>query len=241
LEVPAIANPIFEYSGLELEVMSVAKNYRNYWMSKVPSVPRDSCVLEVGAGIGSNVNQLLELFSRINLIEPDKNQEIILREKFRRQLKSGSIKIYSGYEQIPQTDKYDLILYIDVLEHIEDDSAEIKLASLRLKENGYLFVVVPAFQALFSEYDRKLSHYRRYDRKKLIALISTNLEIKSLFFIDSIGLIGVSLNRILHNTNLSRTAVKIWDGLLVPFSVILDRFIVKHRFGKSLILVARKR
>ena len=232
--------PNFEYSGGELEVMSIAHNYRRYWMSKIPSLPSDSHVLEVGAGIGSNVVQLLEMFNKVSLIEPDKGQEAILREKFKDQVMTSKLVIRSGYHEMLSSDKFDLILYIDVLEHIESDLAEIQLASSKLQPNGRLFLVVPAFQALFSNYDRKLSHYRRYSKKNLRGVTPSNLEVESLFFLDSVGLLGVVLNRILHTTSLSLVAVRVWDVILIPVSIVLDRFIFKHRFGKSLVLIAKK-
>jgi hypothetical protein len=235
-----MTTPNFEYSGEELEVMSIAHNYRRYWMSKIPSLPRDSHVLEVGAGIGSNVLQLLEMFNKVSLIEPDKDQEAILREKFKDQVITSKLDIYSDYQEMLTSDKFDLILYIDVLEHIETDLAEIQLASSKMQSNGRLFLVVPAFQALFSNYDRKLSHHRRYSKKNLRGVIPSNLEVESLFFLDSVGLLGVTLNRILHNTNLSLFAVRVWDLILIPISKVLDRFIFKHSFGKSLVLIARK-
>lgn len=232
--------PSFEYSGEELEAMSIAHNYRQYWMSKIPSLPSDSNILEVGAGIGSNVAQLLEKFNRVSLIEPDTGQEAILREKFKGHLTTNRVDIYSGYQEILSSDNFDLILYIDVLEHIENDLSELRLASSKLKPNGRLFIVVPAFQALFSNYDKKLSHYRRYSKEKLRRVTPRNLQVESIFFLDSVGLLGVVLNRILFNTNLNLFAVRIWDTILIPISIILDRFIFKHRFGKSLVLIAKK-
>ncbi len=228
----------FQYSGLELEIMSIATNYREYWLSRIPNLPRGARVLEVGAGIGSNVQDLLERFDNISLIEPDVSQFSQLQKKFGAHLLEKSVQIYSGYHQIPRSEKFDLILYIDVLEHIEDDFAEIRIASRSLVENGHLFVMVPAFQALFSNYDRKLSHYRRYSKQRLREVASENLEIKSLIFMDSIGLFGVVINRILQNENLNRASVLFWDRVLIPFSRFLDRSIVKHRFGKSLLLIA---
>jgi hypothetical protein len=236
-----MTTPNFEYSGEELEVMSLAHNYRRYWMSKLPSLPIDSHVLEVGAGIGSNVVQLLEMFNKVSLIEPDKGQEAILRDKFKNQVKTGKLDIYSGYHEMLSSDKFDLILYIDVLEHIESDLIELQLASSKLQSDGRLFLVVPAFQALFSNYDRKLSHHRRYSKKSLRCVTPSNLEIESLFFLDSVGLLGVALNRILHNTNLSQVVVRVWDVILIPVSKVLDHFIFKHSFGKSIVLIAKKK
>ena len=53
---------------------------------------------------------------------------------------------------------YDTILYLDVLEHIEDHEKEILKAFGSLKKNGYLVINVPAFQFLYSDFDKHVGH-----------------------------------------------------------------------------------
>ena len=60
--------------------------------------------------------------------------------------------------------EYDTILYLHVLEHIENDQDEIREAEKRLKKGGHLLIMVPAHQKIYSNLDRAVGHYRRYER-----------------------------------------------------------------------------
>lgn len=61
----------------------------------------------------------------------------------------------------------DIILLMDVIEHIDDVDAFMLSILPKLKSGGYLFVTVPAHQYLFSVHDVFLKHYRRYNTAML--------------------------------------------------------------------------
>jgi 2-polyprenyl-3-methyl-5-hydroxy-6-metoxy-1,4-benzoquinol methylase len=68
--------------------------------------------------------------------------------------------------------QYDLVLMLDVLEHVEDDLATLReAASDLLKPGGWMLLSVPASQALFSRHDGLLGHKRRYAPARLRALV----------------------------------------------------------------------
>jgi 2-polyprenyl-3-methyl-5-hydroxy-6-metoxy-1,4-benzoquinol methylase len=72
----------------------------------------------------------------------------------------------------PQT-TFDLILMLDVLEHIQDDEATLnEVATTWLKPGGWLLLSVPAWQGLFSDHDEMLGHQRRYAPAALHALVN---------------------------------------------------------------------
>ncbi len=56
----------------------------------------------------------------------------------------------------------ELVLFLDVLEHVADDARFVEEYAKKLKSGTYVAVTVPAFQFLFSGHDRFLEHYRRY-------------------------------------------------------------------------------
>jgi 2-polyprenyl-3-methyl-5-hydroxy-6-metoxy-1,4-benzoquinol methylase len=70
-----------------------------------------------------------------------------------------------------QKRKYDVILMMDVLEHIEDDSAILREIKSHLKPDGILLLSVPAYQFLWSNHDNLNMHYRRYNRNSLQKVI----------------------------------------------------------------------
>jgi SAM-dependent methyltransferase len=75
-------------------------------------------------------------------------------------------------DNIPFTDKYDLILMLDVLEHLDDDAQALLKLDLRLKPGGWLLITVPAYQFLWSEHDDINHHKRRYVLKGLKQVVS---------------------------------------------------------------------
>ncbi len=68
---------------------------------------------------------------------------------------------------------FDVILLMDVLEHIEDDRAALRQAYEKLKPGGHLFITVPAFSFLWSHHDEVLGHYRRYTISGLRKLVTS--------------------------------------------------------------------
>jgi hypothetical protein len=67
---------------------------------------------------------------------------------------------------------FDGVLMLDVIEHVEDDAAFVDdVVTSLLSPDGWLLVSVPAYQALFSDHDRMLKHYRRYSPGQLRAVL----------------------------------------------------------------------
>ncbi|MDR2194097.1 MAG: class I SAM-dependent methyltransferase [Treponema sp.] len=75
--------------------------------------------------------------------------------------------------------QYDIIIMMDVLEHVADDAVFIKEIERKLKDADprYLIITVPAFQHLFSTHDVFLKHYRRYEKSSLEKLIVSNVSL----------------------------------------------------------------
>jgi len=65
----------------------------------------------------------------------------------------------------------DVILLMDVLEHVEDDGGLLARLLAPLRPGALAVVSVPALTALYSSWDRHLGHYRRYDRRTLTAAV----------------------------------------------------------------------
>jgi hypothetical protein len=133
--------------------------------------------------------------------------------------------------------RFDTILYIDVLEHIEDDRGEMSRAAELLAPRGTLIVLSPAFQLLFSEFDRSVGHYRRYTRASLAAVMPASLRQLRLRYIDSVGFMASLANRALLRQELpSRRQIALWDRVMIPASRVLDPLLA-HSFGRSVLAV----
>tara|TARA_B100001287_G_C22629128_1_gene504138 strand:- start:545 stop:1234 length:690 start_codon:yes stop_codon:yes gene_type:complete len=224
-----------QYDGFELEHFDSASNFRRYQISFIKKFLVGS-LLEVGAGKGGLATKYMDLSNDITLIEPDKKLFNFLKKKFKK--KKLSIQNIS-INKIKR--KFDVIMYFDVLEHIKRDLQEIKLASKKLNKNGYLIFSVPAFQIFYSDFDRLVGHFKRYNKNDFLQFSKKNdLEITKLVYYDSIGFLFLILNKIFSlKQNNIKSKVFLWN-LLIPISKILD-ILTFNTFGKSLLCVFKKK
>ncbi|MEZ0535998.1 class I SAM-dependent methyltransferase [Caldicellulosiruptoraceae bacterium PP1] len=75
-------------------------------------------------------------------------------------------------EEVELKEQYDVVLVLDVLEHLQDDNVIKKFIDNNLKDDGIAIITVPANPKLFNEHDIKCGHYRRYTKNDLIKLLS---------------------------------------------------------------------
>lgn len=215
----------------------LAKNWRSYQLSLIKKYV-DNKILEIGPGGGEIIENFINEKNQITLIDNDLEMCGVLNEKFKN---NKNVNIFNSNIKFT-TQKYDTILYMDVIEHIEKDIDELNLACDRLTNNGKLVIVVPAFNFLFSDYDKDVGHYRRYEKKDFKNYIENkNLKIISLKYFDSLGFFILTLVK-LFNFKARGSAdfgIKLWN-LLVPVSRLFDKLFF-HRFGKSLICVIEKK
>ena len=84
-------------------------------------------------------------------------------------------------------------------------------------------------------------HYRRYSKQTLRAVVPNDIEIIKLAYLDCVGLLASLANKlILRQTEPTLKQIKVWDKFMIPISRKLDPAI-GYRFGKSILLVGRKR
>jgi hypothetical protein len=136
-------------------------------------------------------------------------------------------------------DCFDAIAYVDVLEHIPDDAAELARAAGHLAPGGRLAVVAPAHQWLYSPFDAAIGHHRRYTKGSLSGVVPTGLTPVTVRYLDAVGLLASAANRMLLRQRLpDRRQLALWDGLMVPLSRGLDP-LLGFRVGKSVLGVWR--
>jgi 2-polyprenyl-3-methyl-5-hydroxy-6-metoxy-1,4-benzoquinol methylase len=231
----------FNYSGTELDVFSLAVNWKDYWASNVKKFLGNN-VLEVGAGIGSNTKALSgNKECKWIALEPDSGFYCRMQDEQARGNLPGYISIQNGtIEKVSRKKLFDTILYIDVLEHIEDDILELSTAQSLLKVGGRIVIVAPAHNFLFTSFDKKIGHYRRYDKKMLSNVVPDNCSIEQLRYLDSVGLLASLANKLILNSDSpTEKQVLFWDRFLVKSSISLDR-LIRFSFGKSIVCIIKK-
>ena len=137
----------------------------------------ESNILDVGCGDTFVVSELQKRMPTSNFFAIDTAFSNEMINTFHQE----GISLFQNIDNLEsKIEKADLVLLMDVIEHIEDDKAFlIDLISKNYIKNDSLFLItVPAYQSLFSAHDVFLKHYRRYSRKQLInTLKSTGFEI----------------------------------------------------------------
>jgi len=228
------------YAGGELPLFAHAVRWKRYWSSLVRPHVRGR-VLEVGAGLGANTELLRQdREERWVCLEPDPELAGELRRRLARPLAEGRCEVVGGtLEDLDPARRFDAILYIDVLEHIEDDRGELARAAGRLEPGGSLVVLAPAHGFLYSPFDAAIGHYRRYDKASLLAAAPEVLEPVSLRYLDAAGLVLSLGNRLLLRRSLpTLRQILFWDRRVVPISCRLDP-LLGYRWGKTVLGVWR--
>jgi protein-L-isoaspartate O-methyltransferase len=225
----------FPYIGTELEAFSHARNWKRYLHRKMEQFIHGD-VLEVGTGIGNNTSLFSESpHSHWTCLEPDGELAERIPRVQNREVIVSTISSVAGR-------RFDSILYIDVLEHIEDDGGEMQQAYDCLKPGGHLVILVPAHQWLFSPMDTAIGHFRRYNRTNMTAAApkQTGAQLVTMDYLDSVGMAASLGNRLLLKASApSVKQIQFWDSYMVPISTAVDGMF-GHRIGKSLLAVWRK-
>jgi SAM-dependent methyltransferase len=219
------------YVGTELELFARARNWKSYVGASLLPYVRGR-VLDVGAGIGGNIRALTNpAVTEWVALEPDPRLAATIAE--RCTVMNGTL------ETIPETERFDTILYMDVLEHIADDREEIARATRLLAPGGCLIVLAPAHQFLFSPFDTAVGHFRRYSLKQLRALKPVRFRTEMCRLMDSVGFFASLANRaMLRQSAPSERQIAIWDRLMVRASRFVDP-LAGFRVGKSALMVWR--
>lgn len=231
----------YRYAGNELEIFSKAKNWKRYLASQVRPFIGGS-VLEVGAGIGKTTVPLHnENVERWTCLEPDEEFYRILLSLVETGGLPANCSVRNGtLYTLHEKETFDTILYIDVLEHIENDKDEWQRAKKHLKENGHLIILSPAFLFLYSAFDKTIGHFRRYKKNDLKKFSAASVSLVRLRYLDSAGFAASLVNRLfLKQAYPSRKQVAFWDAWLIPVSRLMDA-VFFYSFGKSILGVWRK-
>jgi len=220
-----------------LEAMNEAQWYNNWVFSFIKPFLRGE-ILEVGTGIG-NFAKMLAKRGTVTAIDID--------EEYVSGLQKSLKGINVGYGDVEKgkyffgNRKFDAIVSLNVVEHIKKDKIAIENMHKLLKKNGNLILLVPAHTTLFSNFDKKLGHFRRYsktDVKDLVGAVGfTNVNIRYLNWWGAIG--WFVFMKMTGRENMPRPPVKIFDVL--ARALLLPEKIITMPFGLSIVAIAQKK
>ena len=193
--------------------------------------------LEIGAGIGSFTDGYKKNIKNICLTEISDENLNILKKKYEN---NKNINIFEA--DLDKIDmKFNTIAHFNVLEHLEDDIGEIKKCLEKINKDGFLIILVPAHNKLYSNLDKAVGHYKRYEKIFFKNLKIENAELVKICYVDCIGYFLYLFNKLFFNkeTYPSKFKIFIWDKIFTPLTIVID-FITRYKFGKNLLCIYKK-
>ncbi|MGB3655481.1 MAG: class I SAM-dependent methyltransferase [Rivularia sp. (in: cyanobacteria)] len=211
------------------------------------NLPQNAQILEAGCGTGGNL-QMLSRHGQVSAMELEEVACQLANQRQVTQVKRGSLP-----DNIPFSLQYDLILILDVIEHLDDDLSALKALYYKLKPGGYLLITVPAYRFLWSEHDDINHHKRRYRLKGLKQVVKkAGYELNYSSYFNTFLFPVVAIVRVLAKLLPKQNNNQISSDLVVPSKPVnhilkllfaserylIDKFTLP--FGVSVLLLARK-
>jgi SAM-dependent methyltransferase len=225
--------PRDQVGAATLERLAAAPNF-NRWMFDRLRPWIGQRVLEVGSGIG-NMSAFLVDRERVVLTDTEPGYLDRLRERFGGRANIDVQRLFLPVlDGALATERFDTVICLNVLEHIEDDHASLVVMRRLLRPGGRLVLLVPALRALYGTLDEALGHFRRYGRADLIAKFqAAGFAMRHLEYFNLAGMPGWwFVGRVLRRRLIPAASVSWYDALVPLFR--LERFL-PWRPGQSLI------
>jgi SAM-dependent methyltransferase len=209
-------------------------------------------ILEVGGGAG-RMTELVRLGvepSEFVTIEPsahfvemlDRRYATDTSMKVMRATTSDVVDEYRGH--------FDSVFSVHVMEHVEDDGAFVRECLAMTKPGGTVIVLVPALQFLYSNLDRNIGHYRRYDKKMVRRLVADlDVSIEKLQYNNLIGVLAsawfIKFRKLEYQTSAAGRGrffrlYGLYSRFVIPVVSAIER-IIAPPVGLNLTVVLRKR
>ena len=195
-------------------------------------------ILEIGPGTGANIIEL-QKFGKVDILEVDDYFIELVKKDQRLEVNN----VFEAFEEV--NTEYDLVVILDVLEHVKDTENFLKNINSILSKNGLLILSVPAHMSLFSEHDVLLKHFRRYSMESLadelkdkfipIEFFWYNFLLFPLRYIQ----VKYMKDKVNSDTSVNETVNHILK-FIIRIEIILIKFGIKTSRGVSIFCLARK-
>lgn len=191
-------------------------------------------VVDVGAGSGFFGKSVVSQYVNSHLTCVDTNYEKEFEESSKVKYRKSSTGVIG-----------ELYLFIDVLEHVDDDFGLVREYMNNAREGAAMIITVPAFMGLWSGHDVFLEHKKRYRKEELITLSNKlGFEILESGYLFSMIFPIAYLERKLFKPKSNQSSMREFNTtinlLLKTLTKLEHTFFRNSKFGLSTYLVARK-
>lgn len=224
------------YAYEVLKTLALACNYNKWIIDLIKSYIKGS-ILEVGCGIG-NLTAYLCKFGKLTCIDIS---PIFIKHM---QIDYPEIEFHlcdiSDRKILNLGKKYDTVVCVNVLEHVENDMMALDNIYKLLNPRGCLLLYVPALKRLYGSMDKYLRHWRRYEREDIKKKLETiGFKIVKISYSNLPGIIGWFLNgKVFKRKKFSILQPLIFDKV-VPLIAKIEK-IFEPPIGMSLLIIAKK-
>lgn len=202
-------------------------------------------ILDFGCGVGTISFYLASLGNSVTSLDISDNAISLAKVNASIfNFNKGSVNFFcleKGFEKISKK-LFDLIICIEVIEHIKDDKKTLEFLARHLKNNGFLILSVPNKNAplhrlkLTRKFDEKVGHLRRYEISSLSNLIiNSNLKTKRIFITE-----GILRNSLFVSPVLGKV-IKFLIGPLSDLVMVIDDIFLKLFGGSNYFVIAQKK
>ena len=220
--------------------MATADGYHRWVFSSFARYVSAGTVLEVGSGHGRYARLLAPRVGRVIVSDIDPDAVDALRREL-GSLSNVEYRVMDGVDNGVLGTQVNVVLLVNVLEHIADDAAVLRACHQAIRPGGHVVIFVPAFPMLYATMDAEAGHHRRYRRRELEEkLVAAGFAIEELRFFNAVGFAGWLANKWMRSTLAgtgTNAQISLFDKL-VPVIRLVDRAI--PFLGQSLVAVGRR-
>ena len=213
----------------------------NYWMYSQIKPYVTGKTLGIGSGIGNISRYFIENGDEIYLSDIRDQYLKLLKSKYpdNEVIKIDLVDPDFDVKHSKLFETFELVFALNVIEHIQDDRKALINISKLLKPNGFIYILVPAHQILFNNFDKTLFHYRRYNKRKLIDAFPNAIKIKKSWYFNFAGIFGwFIVGKILNKKTIPESNMILYN-LLTPLFKLLD-YLTFNKLGLSVIVTGQK-
>ncbi len=222
----------------------ISKNnftYRIIISTLTPYLKEKMKILDIGCGAGTLDFYLANRGYDITGIDISE-KAISECKKTAKNLNLKNVKFIT--EDFPNANikgKYDLIIFTEVIEHLDDDCKALKVLHKALKPGGILYLSTPSKNAplhrlgLTKDFDKRVGHLRRYSKEEITSLLDEN-NFKVIKFYEKEGIIR---NSLYVNKYLGKT-IRFLKGPLSHSAYLIDNFSAKIFGSSNMIIIIKK-
>jgi SAM-dependent methyltransferase len=202
-------------------------------------------VLDVGGGHGAHLEHAVSCGRFVTSLDLSAECVADMKSRFAGSAFEAHVGDITRADDVRRLaeQRFDTILCVNVLEHVEGDLLALRsMATILGAAGGKLFLLVPAHPALYGTPDALAGHLRRYTRRDLVRLVrAAGLRVLRASYFNRLGAIPYFLNaRIVRPRTLGGAVdaqLIVFDRYLVPVLRRIEH-LLPLPFGQSLIVVA---